>query len=68
MSDAGGPWGGVRLVLGPHPRWLGWAASLKQEKVPALGTSQSDGGNIGLLLRNLQSDGRYSPGFYEPQV
>lgn len=54
--------------MGPHPRWLGWAASPKREKVPALGTSQSDGGNVGLLLRSLQSDGRYSPGFHEPQV
>ena len=68
MSDAEGPWGGVRLVVGPHPRWVGWAGSLKREKVPALRTSQSVGGSIGPLLRSLQSDGRYSPHFREPQV
>ena len=67
VSDAEGPWGGVRLVVGPHPRWVGWAGSLKQ-KVPALRTSQSVGGSIGPLLRSLQSDGRYSPHFHEPQV
>ena len=57
MSDAEGPWGGVWSMVGPRPRWAGWAARLKQGKVPALGTSQSDGRNVSPLLRSLQSDG-----------
>lgn len=60
--------GWAQVGGGPSSQVGGVGASLKREKVPALGTSQADGGSIGPLLRSLQSDGRYSPHFREPQV